>query len=211
LLTIIDMIYSIIIFLAIGYLFGSIPFGLLLTRASGMGDVRAIGSGNIGATNVLRTGSKKVAFATLLADVLKGTVPVLIALIFAEPAYSLYSAMAAGFGAFMGHIFPVWLKFKGGKGVATYLGVLFGIFWPVALVFAATWLTTAYVKKTSSLAALVACLCVAIAGYVLSGVAMFVYLSLLAVIIFWSHRENISRIIAGTESKISFSASSNSK
>ena len=210
-LTISNMIYSLVAFLAVGYIFGSIPFGLLLTRASGMGDVRAIGSGNIGATNVLRTGSKKVAFATLLADMLKGTVPVLIALNFADPAHALYAGMAAGFGAFIGHIFPVWLKFKGGKGVATYLGVLFGIFWPVAIVFAVTWLTMAYVKKISSLAALTACLCVAIGGYVLSGPALFVFLSLLAMFIFWSHRENISRIIAGTESKISFSSSSNSK
>jgi len=210
LLTISDMDFNIIAFvgfLALGYAFGATPFGLLLTKAAGMGDVRSIGSGNIGATNVLRTGSKKIAFATLLADVLKGTVPVLIALYYSDTL----SGMAAGFGAFIGHIFPVWLKFKGGKGVATYLGVLFGIFWPVALVFAVTWLTMAYVKKTSSLAALVACLVVAVAGCYLSGSAMFVYLGLLAAIIFWSHRENISRILNGTESKISFKASPEKK
>jgi len=194
-------------FLSLGYFFGAIPFGLLLTRAAGMGDVRSIGSGNIGATNVLRTGSKKIAFATLLADLLKGTVPVLIGLYYSDTL----SGMAAGFGAFIGHIFPIWLKFKGGKGVATYLGVLFGIFWPVALVFGITWLSTAYIKKTSSLAALVACIVVAIAGYFLSGPQMFGFLALLAGIIFWSHRENISRILNGTESKISFSAASNNK
>ncbi len=202
-LTISDMDFFIIIFLILGYFFGAIPFGLLLTKAAGMGDVRAIGSGSIGATNVLRTGSKKMAFATLLADVLKGAIPVLIALYFAEQNH----AMAAGFGAFIGHIFPIWLKFKGGKGVATYLGVLFGILWPVALVFAVTWLATAYLKKISSLAALVACTVVAIAGYFLSGWPMFVFLAILAIIIFWAHRENISRIAAGTESKISFSKS----
>ncbi|VAV89260.1 Acyl-phosphate:glycerol-3-phosphate O-acyltransferase PlsY (EC 2.3.1.n3) [hydrothermal vent metagenome] len=198
-----DMDFTILAFLALGYFFGSVPFGLLLTKAAGKGDIRAIGSNSIGATNVLRTGSKKLAFATLLADVLKGAVPVLIALYMADQIH----AMAAGFGAFIGHIFPVWLKFKGGKGVATYLGVLFGIFWPTALVFAVTWLTTAYLKKISSLAALVACVCVAIAGYFLSGLAMFVFLGVLAAIIFWAHRENISRLMAGTESKISFSKS----
>jgi len=214
LLTITDMnsfLIGFIGFLSLGYFFGAIPFGLLLTRAAGMGDVRSIGSGNIGATNVLRTGSKKVAFATLVADVLKGAVPVLIALHLANPIHAQLFAMAAGCGAFVGHIFPIWLKFKGGKGVATYLGVLFGILWPVALVFAITWLTTAYVKKISSLAALVACLVVAVAGYFLSGLAMFVYLALLAVIIFWAHRENIARIAKGTESKISFSSSAKSK
>jgi len=168
-----------------------------------MGDVRAIGSGSIGATNVLRTGSKKLAFGTLLADLLKGAMPVLIALYFANQLV----AMAAGFGAFIGHIFPVWLNFKGGKGVATYLGVLFGILWPVALVFGVVWLATAYIKKISSLAALVACVCVAIAGYFLSGLEMFVFLGILAAIIYWTHRENISRLFAGTESKISFSKS----
>lgn len=202
-LTINSMVVSVLAFLLLGYLFGSIPFGLLLTRATGMGDVRAIGSGNIGATNVLRTGSKKVAFATLLADILKGAVPVLIALYLADQMH----AMFAGFGAFIGHIFPVWLKFKGGKGVATYLGVLLGMFWPLALVFGVSWLLTAYVRKISSLAALVACLVVAVAGYVFFDVVMFVFLAILAVIIFWAHRENIVRILNGTESKIRLSSS----
>ncbi len=201
--TISDMDFTVLAYLVLGYFFGSVPFGLLLTRAAGMGDVRSIGSGSIGATNVLRTGSKKLAFATLLADLLKGAIPVLVALYFANQI----DAMAAGFGAFIGHIFPIWLRFKGGKGVATYLGVLFGIFWPVALVFAVTWLTTAYVKKISSLSALVACVCVAIAGYFLSGITMFIFLALLAAIIYWAHRENIARLLNGTESKISFSKS----
>lgn len=201
--TISDMDSNILIFLTLGYFLGSIPFGLLLTRAAGMGDVRNIGSGSIGATNVLRTGSKKVAFATLLADVLKGAIPVLIALYFSDQL----SAMVAGFGAFIGHIFPIWMKFKGGKGVATYLGILFAILWPVALVFAVTWLSVAYIKRISSLAALVSCVAVAIAGYYFSGMQMLIYLSLLAAIIYWAHRENISRILKGTESKISFSKS----
>ena len=121
--------------LVFGYLLGSIPFGLILTRMAGLGDVRSIGSGNIGATNVLRTGNKKLAAATLVLDMLKGTVAVLIAGIASPEA-----AIVAGFGAFLGHIFPVWLKFKGGKGVATYLGVLLGLFWQGALIFAAVWL-----------------------------------------------------------------------
>jgi len=198
---------SILLYLTLGYFFGAIPSGLLLTKAAGMGDVRAIGSGNIGATNVLRTGSKKVAFATLLCDVLKGAVPVLIALRFSHQE----AAMAAGLGAFLGHIFPIWLQFKGGKGVATYLGVLFGILWPAALVFSVVWLITAYVTKTSSLAALVACLFVAGTGFYFSGWPMLWFFSVLAVVIFWAHRENISRILKGTESKISFSSSSDAK
>lgn len=197
-----DMVLNFLLFGLLGYLIGSIPFGLLLTRAAGMGDVRAIGSGNIGATNVLRTGSKKIAFATLLADVAKGTVPVMLALRFGDVNY----AMAAGFGAFIGHNFPVWLKFKGGKGVATYLGVLLGILWPVAIVFALTWLTVAYIKKISSLSALVACVVVAATGFWFAGVKMGLFLSLLAALIYLSHRENIARLLNGTESRISFSS-----
>ena len=201
LLTSNNMDYTVLVYLVFGYFFGAVPFGLLITKAAGKGDIREIGSKSIGATNVLRTGSKKLAFATLLADLLKGAFPVLVALYLATEIH----AMAAGFGAFIGHIFPVWLKFKGGKGVATYLGVLFGILWPAALVFAVVWLSTAYIKKISSLAALTACVCVAVSGYFLSGVPMFIFLAILAAIIFWAHRENISRLMAGTESKISFS------
>ena len=134
--------------LAFGYLLGSIPFGLILTRMAGLGDVRSIGSGNIGATNVLRTGNKKIAAATLAADMLKGTVAVLIGW-----RFGLEAALAAALGAFLGHCFPVWLKFKGGKGVATYVGVLIGLFWQAALVFAGVWLAMAFVFRYSSLAA----------------------------------------------------------
>src|SRR5206468_8306128 len=138
--------------LMLGYLLGSIPFGLLLTRAAGLGDIRAIGSGNIGATNVLRTGHKGLAAATLICDMLKGTVAVVIAGYFGGPN----AAMLAALGAFLGHLFPVWLKFRGGKGVAVYIGVLIGLFWPAAIVFCVVWAATAATSRYSSLSALVA-------------------------------------------------------
>ncbi|RWB05648.1 MAG: glycerol-3-phosphate 1-O-acyltransferase PlsY [Mesorhizobium sp.] len=191
------MIYSLIPALVFGYVLGSIPFGLLLTRAAGLGDVRKIGSGNIGATNVLRTGNKALAAATLLLDALKGTVAVLIAGHFAPDL-----AIWAGLGAFLGHLFPVWLGFKGGKGVATYLGVLIGLAWQVALIFAVAWLVMAFLFRYSSLAALTAAVIVPIALYVLStpqNAALFVVMS---IIVFIKHRENISRLLAGTEGKI---------
>src|SRR4051812_16002570 len=139
---------------AIGYLFGSIPFGLILTRFAGLGDIRNVGSGNIGATNVLRTGRKGLAAATLLGDMLKGTAAVALALLLSGPG----AAMAAALGAFLGHLFPVWLKFRGGKGVATYIGVLLGLFWPAALAFCAIWLLVASTTRYSSLSALIASL-----------------------------------------------------
>lgn len=191
------MTYSLIPALVFGYLLGSIPFGLLLTRAAGLGDVRKIGSGNIGATNVLRTGNKGLAAATLLLDALKGTAAVLIAGHFAPDL-----AIWAGLGAFLGHLFPVWLGFKGGKGVATYLGVLIGLAWQVALIFAVAWLVMAFLFRYSSLAALTAAVIVPIGLYVLStpqNAALFVVMS---IIVFIKHRENISRLLAGTEGKI---------
>src|SRR5215467_10874523 len=138
----------------IGYLLGSIPFGLLLTRVAGTADLRSIGSGNIGATNVLRTGRKGLAAATLLGDMLKGTVAVIIA----GSLWGPNAAMLAGLGAFLGHLFPIWLQFKGGKGVATYIGVLLGLFWPAAAMFGAIWIATALMTRYSSAAALVASL-----------------------------------------------------
>ncbi len=183
--------------LAFGYLLGSIPFGLILTRVAGLGDVRSIGSGNIGATNVLRTGNKKLAAATLLLDMLKGTAAVLIAGIASPEA-----AIAAGLGAFLGHIFPVWLKFKGGKGVATYLGVLLGLFWQGALIFAAVWLGVAYATRYSSLAALVAAAIVPIALYIIGLHQIAVLFLILTVIVFIKHRANIRRLVAGNEGKI---------
>ena len=190
--------------LLFGYLLGSIPFGLILTRAAGLGDVRKIGSGNIGATNVLRTGNKGLAAATLLLDALKGTAAVLIASI-----YGIELGLVAGLGAFLGHLFPVWLLFKGGKGVATYIGVLLGIAflpllsaWVPVLVFAGVWIATAVILRYSSLAALLAAVITPIAtwyvglGDIAAGLA---FMSLLLVIKHWA---NISRLMSGQESKI---------
>ena len=183
--------------LVFGYLLGSIPFGLLITRAAGLGDVRKIGSGNIGATNVLRTGNKGLAALTLLLDALKGTVAVLIAGWF-SPDLALY----AGFAAFIGHIFPAWLNFKGGKGVATYLGVLAGLHWAAALAFAAVWLGVAFLTRFSSLAALIAALVVPVFLYFLGyGAAAFLFVIMTA-IVYYKHRANIARLMAGTEGRI---------
>ncbi|TPL08368.1 glycerol-3-phosphate 1-O-acyltransferase PlsY [Mesorhizobium sp. B2-4-14] len=191
------MTYGLILALVFGYLLGSIPFGLLLTRAAGLGDVRNIGSGNIGATNVLRTGNKGLAAATLLLDALKGTTAVLIAGHFAPE-----TAVWAGLGAFLGHLFPAWLGFKGGKGIATYLGVLIGLAWQVALIFAVAWLAMAYLFRYSSLAALTAAVIVPIALYVLSTPRIAAVFVVMSIIVFIKHRANISRLLAGTEGKI---------
>ena len=192
-----------VLYFALGYLFGSIPFGLLFSKAAGHGDIRQIGSGNIGATNALRTGSKSVAIATLLADIAKGFIPVALANYFSWEAI----AAIAGLGAILGHLFPVFLKFKGGKGVATYLGVLFGIAWVSALIFIATWLIVAYVKKISSLAGITGVVVVAVSSFFILHIHNFAYFSVLAAIILYTHRENISRLLAGTESKINLSSS----
>ncbi|WP_457150863.1 glycerol-3-phosphate 1-O-acyltransferase PlsY [Mesorhizobium sp. P5_C1] len=191
------MTYSLIPALVFGYLLGSIPFGLLLTRAAGLGDVRKIGSGNIGATNVLRTGNKGLAAATLLLDALKGTAAVLITGHFAPEL-----AIWAGLGAFLGHLFPAWLGFRGGKGVATYLGVLIGLAWQVALIFAIVWLVMAFLFRYSSLAALTAAIVVPIALYFLSTPQIAALFVVMSIIVFIKHRENISRLLAGTEGKI---------
>ena len=191
------MTYVPIVALIFGYLLGSIPFGLLLTRAAGLGDVRSIGSGNIGATNVLRTGNKSLAAATLLLDMLKGTAAVLIA-----GRYGTDLAMAAGLGAFLGHIFPVWLGFKGGKGVATYIGVLFGLMWQAALLFLAIWILVALALRYSSLAALVACAIMPVALWFMGRSDLAILFAFLSVIVFIKHRANISRLIAGTEGRI---------
>lgn len=184
-----------------GYLIGAVPFGLLLTKFAGHGDVRSIGSGNIGATNVLRTGSKKLAIATLILDGLKGTLPVLLA----NHLWGIEAAMIAGFCAFIGHIFPVWLKFKGGKGVATYLGVLFGMMWMGALAFLACWLLSAVITRISSLSALIACFAPALLALALGHTHLALFCLLLAVVIYVTHRENIKRILKGEESKITLS------
>ncbi|MCC0806589.1 glycerol-3-phosphate 1-O-acyltransferase PlsY [Methylobacterium sp. W2] len=183
--------------LAGGYLAGSIPFGLIVTRLAGLGDVRAIGSGNIGATNVLRTGRKSLAAATLLGDALKGTLAVLVAARFGEGA-----ALAAGLGAFLGHLFPVWLGFKGGKGVATFLGVLLA-FSPIGLAaFAAIWLGLAFTLKYSSLAALAASAATPIVLWAAGQPAVALLFLVLAILLWWKHAPNIRRLLAGTEGRI---------
>ncbi|WP_370673692.1 glycerol-3-phosphate 1-O-acyltransferase PlsY [Pleomorphomonas sp. PLEO] len=184
----------------VGYGLGSIPFGLLLTRAAGLGDVRAIGSGNIGATNVLRTGNKKLAAATLLLDLLKGTAAVLLVR-FAMPEVP-EANVVAGVAAFLGHLFPIWLGFKGGKGVATYIGVLLGLFWPAVLIFAGVWIAVAYFSRYSSLAALVATVIVPLALWALGNNLLAAVFVLLTVIVWAKHNANIRRLLAGTEGKI---------
>jgi glycerol-3-phosphate acyltransferase PlsY len=181
-----------------GYLLGSIPFGLLLTRVSGGPDIRSIGSGNIGATNVLRTGRKGLAAATLLCDIFKGTLAVLVTAYFA----SHDMAIVAGFAAFIGHLFPAWLKFKGGKGVATYIGVLIGLAWPAALVFIALWLAVAGISRYSSLAALVASAATPLALWFLSAPNVALLFLVMTALLWIMHRANISRLMAGTEGKI---------
>jgi glycerol-3-phosphate acyltransferase PlsY len=184
--------------LAIGYLLGSIPFGLLITRRAGTADLRSIGSGNIGATNVLRTGRKGLAAATLVGDMLKGTVAVLLArYLFGDDA-----AIAAGLGAFLGHILPVWLKFKGGKGVATYIGVLLGLWWPTALIFCAVWLAIAAITRYSSLAALIASAVIPPMLLWLQYLPLAALFAVLSAILWFKHRANIRRLMDGTEGKI---------
>jgi glycerol-3-phosphate acyltransferase PlsY len=183
---------------AIGYLLGSIPFGLILTRAAGLGDVRSIGSGNIGATNVLRTGNKKLAAATLLLDALKASAAAWIVSYFFGPE----AAVIAGFFAFIGHLFPVWIGFKGGKGVATYIGTLLGVAPLMVLGFAAVWLGVAFVSRYSSLSALVAMLVIPVALWILGAEKVAAIMAIMTVISYWKHKANISRLFSGTESKI---------
>ena len=190
-----------------GYLSGSIPFGLLLTKAFGLGDIRQTGSGNIGATNVLRTGNKALAGATLLADIAKGALPVFLATKYAAVQFGPSSmvgeiALLAGLGAFLGHLFPIWLKFKGGKGVATYIGVLIGLYWPFAVFFCGVWLVATLVFRISSLSALIAAATLPIVAST-SGHKAFVFVILLmSGLVFLKHKDNIKRLIRGEESKI---------
>ena len=181
----------------LGYLLGSIPFGLLLTRAAGLGDIRKVGSGNIGATNVLRTGHKGLAAATLLLDALKGVVAVLIARQLGELA-----AVGAAAGAVLGHMFPVWLSFKGGKGMATALGVMWGLAWPVGAIACAAWLALAAMFRYSSLATLLSIVVAAIAAWFLTDSRAAMLLTLLVPLVWARHHQNITRLLAGTEPKI---------
>jgi acyl phosphate:glycerol-3-phosphate acyltransferase len=184
--------------LAVGYCLGSIPFGLVLTKLFGVGDLRSIGSGNIGATNVLRTGRKGLAAATLLLDALKAT----LAVVAASAAFGAPTGLAAAAGAILGHMYPVWLKFRGGKGVATYLGALIGLAWPAAIAFVAVWLAAAALTRYSSAAALAATLVspIAVAATCESGAALA--LAALSALIWVKHSANIVRLLNGAESKI---------
>lgn len=183
---------------ALGYFLGSVPFGLVLTKLAGTQDIRTIGSGNIGATNVLRTGRKGLAAATLLLDALKGTVAVIIAGSVGGPI----PAMIAGLFAFLGHLFPVWLGFKGGKGVAVYIGIMFGLYWPAAVVFCLAWLACAFSSRYSSFSALTASAITPIFLWWAKAPQLAVLATVLTLLLWFMHRENIKRLLNGTEGKI---------
>ncbi len=188
---------------ALGYLVGSLPFGYLLTRAAGLGDVRDVGSGNIGATNVLRTGHKGLAALTLLLDALKGTAAVLIGhWIGAQAGVAILASLLAGLAAFLGHVFPVWLGFRGGKGVATYIGVLLGVDWRAALAFCATWLVVALLTRYSSLSALVAAIVTPVGLVAAGDPATGLLAALMSALLIYKHRTNIRRLAAGEEPRI---------
>lgn len=189
--------------LALGYLLGSIPFGLVLTRLAGKGDLRAIGSGNIGATNVLRTGSKPLAALTLVLDCLKATAAILLA----QLLFGRETGAVAAAGAMIGHLYPVWLKFHGGKGVATFLGVLIALLWPAALIYAAIWIFLLLTLRISSLAGMTAAFTAPIAAIALHS-AYFPMLLGFALLVLWKHRENILRLRKGTEPRIGSKTSS---
>ena len=187
-----------IIALVFGYLCGTIPFGLILTKSAGLGDIRTIGSGNIGATNVLRTGNKKVAALTLILDALKGAVPALVM----GWLYGPEAGALGGLAAFFGHLFPMWLGFKGGKGVATNIGVLFGLFWPLGLIFLAVWIIMALLFRISSLSALTASFLSPFAANALGRGDLILPAVIMGAAIFVTHRANISRILKGEEPRI---------
>ena len=187
----------------LGYLLGSIPFGIVLTKLTGGPDLRGIGSGNIGATNVLRTGKKGLAAATLLGDMFKGTVAVLIA----HRLFGIEAALVAGLGAFLGHVFPVWLRFNGGKGVATYIGVLLALAWPVAALFGVVWLAVAFASRYSSLAALVASALTPIALWFLALPYTALLFAVLTLLLWAKHHANIRRLLDGSEGKIKLRSS----
>ena len=197
-----DIGFNMIAGLLLGYLLGSIPFGLLLTKASGGGDIRNIGSGNIGATNVLRTGRKGLAALTLLLDLLKGFVAVFIA-----THYLPGGAAFAAAGAFFGHLYPLWLGFKGGKGVATYAGIMFGLFWQGGVVYAIAWIGALVIFRISSLAGLLAALCAPIAAAYFGRYDLVALLVACTLIVFWKHRTNIENLLDGTEPRIGKSKS----
>jgi glycerol-3-phosphate acyltransferase PlsY len=192
--------------LAFGYLCGSIPFGLILTRLAGTTDIRSIGSGNIGATNVLRTGRRGLAAATLLGDMLKGTLAVLLIYWYFGPEFQYFArdlAILAALGAFLGHLFPVWLGFKGGKGVAAYIGILLALAWPAAIAFCLIWLAVAAITRYSSLAALVGSAATPLLLWAIGHSGDAVLFTLLTALLWIMHRANITRLIEGTEHRMS--------
>jgi len=192
---------------AIGYVLGSIPFGLVLTRLAGLGDIRAIGSGNIGATNVLRTGHKGIAALTLLLDALKGTLAVIVGYaVGARFGLAVDGSLIAGLAAFLGHLFPAWLGFKGGKGVATYIGVIGGLAWPGALVFCGLWLATALLTRYSSASALAASVATPLALFGLGHVPEALLALVMTLLLLWKHAGNIKRLLNGEEPRIGASA-----
>lgn len=220
-----DSALTALLAMLLGYILGSIPFGLILTRTAGLGDIRSIGSGNIGATNVLRTGNKGLAVATLLLDVLKGTAAVLLtwwlvnalsegagaetgtpvriaATSAAQIHWMQFIVQCAGIGAFLGHLYPVWLQFKGGKGVATYIGVLIGLAWKVAAIFCVIWLVVAFTTRYSSLSALVASVAAPVAALLLGGWQLAAVTGLMSGLLIYKHEANIRRLLAGEETKI---------
>lgn len=186
----------------IGYLLGSIPFGLIFTRMAGLGDIRDIGSGNIGATNALRTGNKWVAGATFLCDAGKGAAAVLLISGVTPAEAALPLSMIAAAAAFLGHLYPIWLRFKGGKGISTFIGVNLALYWPVGLLFCATWLVVAIVFRYSSLAALVAAIATPLYLYLFDRTDLVPLSIVLVALIYFAHRENITRLLAGNESRI---------
>ena len=187
-----------LIAIVLGYLLGTIPFGLLLTRLAGLGDIRSIGSGNIGATNVLRTGNKGLAAATLLCDALKGTAAVFVG----SWLGGADAALLAGVAAFLGHLFPVWLRFNGGKGVATFIGVMLGLVWQAVPVFVIAWILVALLTRYSSLAALVASIAATIAVFFFASPRVGIFFVAMTAMVFFRHKENIRRLLAGNESRI---------
>ena len=196
----IDLVLAVLV-VVLSYLLGSIPFGLLLTRAAGLGDVRSIGSGNIGATNVLRTGHKGIAASTLLLDAGKGAAAVFIVRCCVPGDHGLLEPLAAG-AALIGHIYPVWLGFKGGKGVATFLGIAFALAWPIGAVAAALWLLGLALTRISSVGGLAAALSAPITAWWLGEPRLTLLFAAVALLVFWKHRENIRRLVAGTEPRV---------
>lgn len=198
-----DTLLAYLVLAVLGYVLGSIPFGLLLTRLAGLGDIRSVGSGNIGATNVLRTGHKGLAALTLLLDALKGTLAV--ALGYKAGAHfglAIDGSLVAGLAAFLGHIFPAWLGFKGGKGVATYIGVVGGLVWPGAVIFCGVWLATAYLTRYSSASALIASIVTPVALFALGHVPEALLAFLMTLLLLWKHEGNIRRLLKGEEPRI---------